>query len=158
MKTKVLRYASLLLLVFWICVIFGFSAQPAVESENTSDSLIEKVISAICPKYDNLDSAEKQETIDRFSSPVRKAAHFTEFAVLGALSYVFLSTYDFKHRMFYVVPSMAFGFLYAVFDEIHQLFVSGRACRAFDMFIDISGVAFAVLICYFVHSRSDRVG
>lgn len=43
-------------------------------------------------------------------------------------------------------------FLYAVSDEIHQYFVPGRACRLFDVLIDISGSVFFCLL-YFVYLK-----
>ena len=38
------------------------------------------------------------------------------------------------------------GVVYAVFDEVHQYFVPGRACQLRDMIIDICGVSAGVLI------------
>lgn len=42
--------------------------------------------------------------------------------------------------------SWAFGTLYAVTDEFHQMFVPGRSCEIRDMCIDSCGVATGVLI------------
>jgi VanZ family protein len=36
---------------------------------------------------------------------------------------------------------------YAVFDELHQIFIPGRSCQIKDMLIDSSGVLLAVLLC-----------
>ena len=46
----------------------------------------------------------------------------------------------------YSTYAWAAGTLYAVTDEIHQLFVPGRACAPLDMLIDSAGVAAGVII------------
>ena len=148
MKNKALRYVTLVLLVFWMCVIFGFSSQTAEVSTVTSNKVIEKVVSVVYPDYDALDEPEKQQVITSFTLPVRKTAHFLEFAVLGALFFMFFSTFDglFKKSRFGF--SLAAGFVYAVIDEVHQSFISGRACRAMDLLIDFSGILLAVTVCF----------
>lgn len=72
---------------------------------------------------------------------VRKAAHFTEYAVLGGLLAVCVRDFG---RGF--LPAWGIGALYAVTDEIHQAFVPERACAVMDMGIDAAGVACGVLI------------
>lgn len=37
---------------------------------------------------------------------------------------------------------------YAVSDEMHQLFVEGRACRAFDVLVDSLGAAAGIIALY----------
>ena len=146
MKNKIFRYVTLVLLVFWMCVIFGFSAQTAEVSTKTSSKVIEKVVSTVYPDYDTLDEPEKQQVINRFTVPVRKAAHFLEFAVLGALFFMFFSTFDGVIKKYRFVFSLAAGFVYAVSDEVHQAFISGRACMAIDLLIDFSGILLAVTV------------
>ncbi|MBE6818316.1 MAG: VanZ family protein [Ruminococcaceae bacterium] len=69
---------------------------------------------------------------------VRKLAHISEFAALG-----FLSTFAFCYTLrnakrFYL--GIAFSLLYAVSDEIHQLYVPGRSGQVRDVFIDLGGI------------------
>ena len=83
---------------------------------------------------------------------VRKAAHFTEYAVLGGLLAVCVKDFAARRaaaapgfgRLFW--PAWGIGALYAVTDEIHQAFVPERACAVMDMGIDAAGVACGVLI------------
>ena len=42
------------------------------------------------------------------------------------------------------------GFLYAISDEIHQMFSSGRSARVFDVCIDSCGVAFGIFLTFLV--------
>jgi VanZ family protein len=70
---------------------------------------------------------------------LRKAAHMTEYAILGALLLRALDR---------VVPAFVIGTLYAVTDEIHQHFVRGRYASPVDVLIDAAGVAIGI---YFLH-------
>jgi VanZ family protein len=68
---------------------------------------------------------------------LRKLAHLAEFAVLGALLYRALRREP---------AAIALGSLYAVTDEIHQTFVSGRQGSPLDWLIDTVGVLAGVLL------------
>ena len=153
MKLKLVRYISLLLLVLWMCVIFGFSSQNAENSAETSHGVIVKIVEYVYPDYDKLTQTEKKEVIDKFVFPVRKLAHFSEFFLLGILSSVFFATFtDIKLKL-RVILALLLGLLYAVSDEIHQLFIEGRACRFTDVFIDFSGVLLAIVFTYLIVLR-----
>ena len=92
---------------------------------------------------------------------IRKTAHFFEFAGLAALAYnAFYRTCG-SHKP---LPSFALTAVYAVSDEIHQLFVEDRACRLFDVFVDccgaatgIAAIALLILIYNKFHSRRDSL-
>ena len=141
-------------------VIFFFSSQRAEISDNTSGGVVEKLIALIYSDYYSLDIAVKQIIIDVFTAPVRTAAHFSEFFVLGVLFYMFYNTFEgflSKHR---AIITAASGLLYAISDEIHQLFVPKRACQILDVVIDFCGVLLSLLICKFVMIlwRAKKVG
>ena len=68
---------------------------------------------------------------------LRKIAHAAEFAVLGALLARALRT---------AWPAVALGVLYAISDEVHQTFVSGREGSLLDVAIDAVGVALGVAL------------
>lgn len=82
---------------------------------------------------------------------IRKAAHVSEYAALGFLS-AFAFAYTFRQaKLFY--GGIIFTFLYAVSDEIHQLFVPGRSGQVRDVLIDLGGALLGVLclgICYLI--------
>lgn len=68
---------------------------------------------------------------------LRKIAHVGEYAVLGALLY----------RAVRREPAaIVLGSLYAVTDEVHQLFVTGRHGSPVDWLIDTAGVVAGVLL------------
>ena len=75
---------------------------------------------------------------------LRKLGHFAEFAVLGALLLRALRD---------VPAAVLVGAAYAVTDEVHQLFVSGRHGSPLDWLIDTAGVVAGVAIALRVARR-----
>ena len=101
---------------------------------------------------------------------VRKAAHFTEFAVLGICLTVNFNDYKtqneiiksdttpaknvlIRHHRF---ASWIAGTLYACTDEFHQLFVEGRSCEFRDVCIDSAGVILGIAIAVIVRTLKSR--
>ena len=73
---------------------------------------------------------------------VRKSAHFLEFAGLAFLFNVsFLQT---KKRRMPIIAAIATS-LYALSDEIHQIFVEGRSCQLSDWILDSCGGVFGTI-------------
>jgi VanZ family protein len=68
---------------------------------------------------------------------LRKLAHTTEYAVLGALLVRAVQRPG---------PAFALGVLYAASDEIHQSFVRGRHGSPIDVAIDSVGLAVGILL------------
>jgi VanZ family protein len=68
---------------------------------------------------------------------LRKLAHAAEFAVLGALLYRAL-----RREPLAILAGSA----YAVTDEIHQAFVSGRHASPLDWLVDTAGIVAGVLL------------
>ena len=68
---------------------------------------------------------------------LRKLAHAAEFGVLGALLYRALKREPL---------AILLGSAYAVSDEFHQAFVSGRHGSPLDWLIDTAGVVLGVIL------------
>ena len=82
---------------------------------------------------------------------LRKAAHFSEFALLGLL-------YCGRHRLTKekTPPQLlGFGLAVACIDESIQIFTPGRASSLIDVWIDLSGFAlgFAIILACAVFNR-----
>ena len=75
---------------------------------------------------------------------LRKGAHVTEYAILGALLYRALER---------EVPALAAGIAYAATDELHQHFVRGRHASPVDLGIDAAGVALGMVLWLRVRQR-----
>ncbi|HMI99966.1 MAG TPA: VanZ family protein [Gaiellaceae bacterium] len=68
---------------------------------------------------------------------LRKGAHVTEYAILGALLLRALGREPL---------ALAAGIAYAATDELHQHFVRGRHASPLDVLIDAAGVAVGILV------------
>ena len=75
---------------------------------------------------------------------LRKGAHVTEYAVLGALLYRALAR---------EAVALAAGIAYAATDELHQHFVQGRHASPVDVAIDAVGVAVGMLVWLHLRDR-----
>ena len=75
---------------------------------------------------------------------LRKLAHTAEYAILGAL----LVRATGRSGL-----ALAIGTLYAVSDEVHQLFVPGRHGSPIDVAIDAVGVAIGIVLWQTVRTR-----
>ena len=149
---KHLRFISLLCVIAVMVIIFLFSAQSAEESSELSGQFVEIIIKIFIPDYNNLSLLQQQEINDKIGFVIRKTAHFTEFSLLGFFLMLYLLTTrhifgKIKNKIFFLFcVSWFLGTFYAVTDEIHQSFVSGRYSSIKDVLIDSSGVLFGITI------------
>jgi len=123
-------YAPLFL---WLGVIFYLSS-PAGAFSNTS-RIIGPLLDLFFP-----DMPEATRLI--IHGYVRKAAHFTEYAVLAFLAAraCVIAASDFLSRFRYLLP-LALVIVVAVADEFNQSFEASRTASVFDVVIDIAGGA-----------------
>ena len=120
--------------------IFCMSLNNAEESKALSDSLAQRLINFLginIPKV-----------------ILRKGAHFVEFAGLGLClcNAIYAS---FGHRLtpvFALVGSV----IYAISDEVHQIFSEGRACRITDVLIDSAGALSGIVIAFLIYKIIRR--
>ena len=131
------------LVVLWMCVIFTFSSQEATESKKTSGKTLIKIASTISKDFKKLPPKKQMKKVEPYQNVIRKVAHLTEYAVLGILSYIAFLLHK-KKKL--VLSATTLCFLYAITDEIHQLFVKGRACRWYDVLIDTAGAVIGIMI------------
>lgn len=107
---------------------------------------------------------------------VRKMAHFTEFAILGAC--LMQNTMDWwsekavelrklrdrspdgdpvhelKARQLWSL-AWILSIAYAITDELHQIFVDGRSCQIRDVCIDAAGAGLGALVLYVCRTRKS---
>ncbi|MBQ5890419.1 MAG: VanZ family protein [Clostridia bacterium] len=145
MKRRIFQCLAWLLVLLWMGLIFSFSGQTAEVSSEISSSTTAKIIAQIYPGFNSLSPDEQAEIIDTAELFVRKAGHLIEYFILSALLVFALLFNNFK-PINRAILAILISLIYAATDEIHQLFVSGRACRLSDVLIDTCGAAiFAVL-------------
>lgn len=128
--------------------IFILSCENADKSSETSGFFVNLVLKAFYPDFSSMSADEQQEILSGLSFAVRKTAHFTAYTALG-----FCASLSFRKKKLFSVKSagtVAFCFLYACSDELHQYFVPGRACMFTDVLIDTSGSITGIIISAFI--------
>ncbi|MBR3241687.1 MAG: VanZ family protein [Parasporobacterium sp.] len=137
MKLKKRQIIFILITAAIMVFIFLQSALPADLSQKESNFLVPFISNLF---HINADSA---------SFVIRKTAHFLEYTLLGislGLTTHSLLVYNNRKLVVSGLLAWAIGTVYAVTDEFHQQFVSGRSCELRDMLIDSGGVLLGVLI------------
>ena len=145
--TQTKRWLSLIAVVAVMAMIFLFSAQEGDDSAKLSDGVTEWVLAAVVPGYRGLSRFRKLQYLRRTGLLVRKAAHFSEYALLGAMLSVHLHYVLAGRRLRRVaLASWLAATLYAATDELHQMFVGGRGPSGADVRIDSAGALAGALV------------
>lgn len=161
------RFAvCLVALVLWMGFIFFMSANDGDHSQGMSDGATSYVLSAVWPGFSDMSPDEQAAVVESLSFPVRKAGHFSEYAVLGLLAFATLRQVQVMRAFQVLLPSrkiapaaagaVVIAFVYACFDEFHQLFVAGRSGQPFDVGVDTAGALVAVAIAVVVVRMRER--
>lgn len=148
-KTQI-KILKIILIVAWMVIVFSFSNQGGTKSSNTSRKVTVAVVQTISDKS----IEENEPLIEKVDKVIRKLAHYTIYTIGGFLimNYAYTTGKRPKEKIFY---SIAFGAGYAITDELHQFFVSGRSARIFDVGIDTLGVATGVLMYLIIRKVID---
>ena len=85
---------------------------------------------------------------------VRTMAHFSEFA---CLSFFVNNLFVAKKEKLCPVIACALSFIYAVTDEIHQIFVPGRACQFQDMMVDLAGIVSGMAVYVVIYALVKKL-
>lgn len=130
-------YLKYLLLVVWMILIFFLSAEGSSDSQARSGLIV-----GILKDSFNIDLADSF-----LSFLTRKAAHIIAYFILGLLIYSIIKTYQLTTKRT-IVLSIVLALFYAIFDEIHQLFVPGRSGEIRDVLIDTAAASVGVSAYY----------
>ncbi|MBO5359790.1 MAG: VanZ family protein [Clostridia bacterium] len=136
-KRKALISVSWLLVAVCMAIIFALSHQPASESGELSMSVMGFFAKILTEFIESIGH-------DAF----RSIAHALEYCGLGLL--LFNALYHTAQKPL-IIPSFAVGVFYALTDEIHQLFIEGRAFQFTDILIDAAGGAVGVAAGYVIY-------
>ncbi len=131
-KTAALFWA---LSVLCMAVIFWFSSRTANESTSQSNVFVEWLKSLFGES-------------ELWVFIVRKSAHCLEFT---GLSLLFNCAWYFTRNKRSMLISILCTSLYAVTDEIHQIFVDGRSCEFRDWVIDTVGAVIGAIGFYVLY-------
>lgn len=153
---------SVVLVLMWMGVIFAFSAQPDTESSQVSGRVTYRIIRGWDQTFRlEMSPQEMEATAQQIETPVRKAAHMSEYAILAVLALQVLMVYFGWERGLEKMRRLCMwafiaAALYAATDEFHQLFIPGRAGRITDVLIDSTGAAIGLFLMGSVLKHIDK--
>ena len=110
------KFFNWVLVIAWMMLIFYFSSQPDLKSS-----------------LPNL-----------WDLIFRKIAHILEFTVLTYFLIKAFSNYSISKKKILIFPFII-AIIFAISDELHQTFVSGRCGAIKDVFIDSIGVVLCLI-------------
>ena len=134
------KTVSWLVVLLWMSLIFILSHQPGAASSSLSSGITEAIIKTIEKVLPEADF-----DIRTFHHIVRKNAHFIAYFVLGALTVNALRRSGLRGFRS-IVFSLIICVLYAISDEVHQLFIPGRSGEMRDVLIDSTGACFGIVV------------
>ncbi len=141
------RMVLLILILLNLATIFFFSHQNSVTSARVSNRVSGRIV-VHTRNYAAKNQSEKNIFRANFQSALRRAAHVILFFTLGALVQAFVAT--FFVPWYCSVVTALFGFLCALGDELHQMFVPGRTAQCSDVMYDMLGVVLGILLMRFI--------
>lgn len=125
-----------ILLILWMIFIFMLSNQNGTVSAENSSSILNTLLNLI-----NIENTDY--VISIIHEPLREFMHYFEYLILTFLLYKTLINWNIKKEVliFLILP-----IIYALMDEIHQLFIVGRTFQLYDILMDILGCITVILI------------
>lgn len=162
-KWKAAYVLSAFLVAAILCMIFCFSAANATHSSHLSEGVCIRLVREVSSVFPEQFSKEKMLKIAAIIEfPIRKCAHFSEYAVLSITVNLYLWVCFRMERLLeakkwkILLRAEVFCALYACSDELHQYFVPGRSCRFFDVCVDSTGAFFGALLFWGMYSYLSK--
>lgn len=134
---------SIIFTLAWMVIIFTMSSFNSIESANQSNYIV-NIISNVL----NINNIELLNLI------IRKLAHYIEYLILGILVINMFIKNNIPQS--YLI-SIIFCVIYAISDEIHQIFVPGRACQIRDVLIDSIGSITGIYLYKLISKRKKSI-
>lgn len=136
------KVLSICLVIFWMAFIFSFSQSNGAESGSLSEEILINIIEI----FTNIeDGTEKMnELIGVLGFPFRKCAHFFIYFVLGILVMNAFLSFGLIKKI--SILGIIICILYAISDEVHQMFIADRSGNIKDVLLDSSASCFAIYI------------
>lgn len=153
-KIRMTVVSGTLLLLLYI-LIFCFSGQDGESSGNISQYVSEK-----CVEIWNALTVNKWSDVMLhnmavyFEHPIRKLAHFSEYACMGILVFLLWVQWLKPGRKLYLLTTL-WIFISAALDEFHQFFIPDRTSSFADVCLDTCGGIFGMLVCLAVIKSAE---
>ena len=147
-KINILRGALFILLIITFIVIFNFSNQIGEKSGGLSREITEDMTKNV-QSIQKLEENEKNKVLKKIEHIIRKTAHLLLYTLIGIITMSLMCTYNVKGSK-RIETSLIVGVIYAVSDEIHQIFIPDRTASIIDVGIDSCGVLVGSLIVFLI--------
>ncbi len=144
MRENAMKKRKIYLILF--CAMLGFIWGNSMLSAEASGAISHFVASLI--------GIGDGPSADEGHHLLRKAAHFTEYAILGALSGLLFDSLSLDDMKKYVSAALI-GFSVPLIDETIQIF-SGRGPAIADIWIDIAGFALGAAVSFLVIFKRQK--
>lgn len=147
---KKIKYVKCIIAIICCIIIFSFSAVPATASTKQSKGLTYNVIKLL--NGNKLTEKELVKLTKRVNPVIRKIAHFSIYMILAIFTYMFIEELNIKSKSEKerlrknIIYTCIFCIIYAIFDEIHQIYVPGRTGKVIDVIIDTLGACMGITI------------
>ena len=136
-----LKACSTLPAVLLMCIIFSFSSQTGEESAGLSYEISSRLVDiGQSITGEQLSPQEREMRIEAIHTPVRKAAHMSEYCLLALAFSLPLTVYGARGMRRFLL-ALLLSAAFAASDEFHQSFVGGRGPSVMDVGIDSLGAA-----------------
>ncbi len=137
MLKKIVLWCMVVLLS---CGIFSFSGDSGPESDAKSGKITTFVAQAVNKVVRDADYDKVYSVCHVL---IRKTAHFSIYMLLAILSYALGRSYELRMQIA-ALCAATYCLLFAVSDEIHQLFVPYRSGQITDVCIDFLGACLGI--------------
>ena len=153
-----MHICGIMLLLVWVSLVFSFSAQPSLQSNQLSKKIAEPVTKIITIVSPPLNAHAAAERLLMVNTVLRKCAHVTLYFILGALMGFFFHDGQGGLSVRRTVCLLFLCVALAELDEFHQLFVAGRTSQTSDVVIDSAGSIGGILLVKLFLRRSIKRG
>lgn len=147
-KTK--KILLLILVLIGCITIFCFSEFSAGESTKQSRGVTYNILKVL--NRNKLSEKELTKFTKKVNPVIRKIAHFSIYMILAIFTYMFIEELNIKSKSEKerlrknIIYTCIFCIIYAIFDEIHQIYVPGRTGKAIDVIIDTLGSCMGITL------------
>ena len=134
----------LFLVLLWMVLIFCLSNMSSIESNKRSKEIVNQIVDNSSSINNNVNyNIEKS---NNYNLIFRKGAHIFMYMVLCilVLTLIFIIYKNISYK--YYIIAFIICFIYACFDEIHQLYVNGRTGQFLDVLIDSIGIIIGFIV------------
>ena len=134
---KPMKKMSLIIVIIWMIIVFIFSNQNGEESTDTSQGFINWILNVI--------SFNNEQFVIFIEPIIRKIAHYALYTIGGIALFNYTNNFNVTMNK-KISYALIVGVIYAITDEIHQLFVPGRTGAIKDVCIDSLGIITGIII------------